>query len=217
MFRRLKTICLKFRSAGIIAGIKWLITTIYNRVIPRNQVIWFTDLTEIDSAGFLLPDHIEVKRYYSLNEIDKEDYKTLVECGTALMGSAGSILIRERLNKGAVLWLLKENGRLAGYRWTIAKDTLLQTYMPQTETDVHEFANEIFPGFRGRNFGQLTFQQTLIMLKNEGFKRYYAEIYKSNIRALKSTAKTVLKQIGVARRFNLLGRNVVIWYDMYNK
>ena len=218
MFRRLKRIADIVRSEGLIAGIKWLIITLYHRVIPQKQVIWRTDLTETNSEGFSLPENIEIKRFYSIDQMEKEDLKTLIEDGTDLMGSAGRILIRERFEKGAVLWLLKVNGQLGGYRWTINNDHVNPTYVPHTEADVHSIGSELLPAFRGRDLFDLFRISSYITLKNEGFKRYYSETYLWNKRAVKSILKnSPRKKIGIATRFRIFGKNVVVWHDMTRK
>jgi hypothetical protein len=217
MFRRLKALYLKVKSNGFVYASKWLITTLYHRLIPQKQIIWYTDLTEIDSEGFSMPDNVVIQRFYSADQVDKEDLKTLIECGTDLMGSAGSILVRERFNKGAVLWLLKENGRLAGYRWSIINNHVTPTYFPHTETDVHSIGIEIFPGFRGGDLFRLFHEGTKVVLKKEGSKRFYSETHLWNKRAVKAYSKTNSHKIGIATRFSVFGKNVVIWHDMTGK
>ena len=217
MIRRLKRLVTTIKSEGVIVGMKWLITTIYHRIIPQKQVIWCTDLTEMDSKGFSMPDNLKIQRFYSIDELDKEDYETLIKYGTDLMGSAGSILIPERFNKGAILWLYKENGILVGYRWTIVNNHVTPTYVPHTKTDVHSIGEEIFPAFRGKNIHQLAMRFVRITSKNEGFKRYYSETYLWNKRAIKSILKGGTRPIGIATRFSIFGKNVVIWHNMTGK
>lgn len=214
MIRRLKRLLKEIDKRGIFGGIKWLITTSYHRLLPQKQIIWCTDLTQMDAEGFSLPDNLKIQRFYSIDQVDKEDLKTLIECGTELMGSAASSLIRERFDKGAVLWLYKENGILAGYRWTIANNHVTPTYLPHTETDVHSIGEEIFPAFRGRNLFLLVRTSCRIIMKNEGFKRFYSETYLWNKRAVKAILKAGGRQFGIATMFSIFGKNVVIWHDM---
>lgn len=217
MNRRLKRLVREIDKRGIFGGIKWLITTSYHRLLPQKQIIWCTDLTQMDTEGFSMPDNLKIQRFYSIDQIDKEDLKTLVECNTELMGSAASSLIQERFDKGAVLWLYKENGILAGYRWTIVNDHVTPTYVPQTKTDVHTIGEEIFPAFRGRNLFLLVRTSNRIIMKNEGFKRLYSETYLWNKRAVKAIIKARGRQFGIATMFSLFGKKVVIWHDMSGK
>lgn len=217
MFRRVRRITNEVRTNGIIAGLGWFFKTIYHRLVPQQQAIYFVDLTEINDKDFILPDSIEVNKYCSMEELDEKDYKILITRSTSLMGSAASTLISQRFAHGAALWLTKENSQLAGYRWTISKDSLLKTYIPHTEADVHDFASELFEEFRGKNILQISFKQIMLTLKKEGYKRCYGEVHLHNIRSVKAYSKTIVIKIGIAKRFNFFGRNVVIWYDMYNK
>lgn len=217
MFRRLNRLAGIVKADGIIAALKWFIITVYHRLIPQKQVIWCTDLTEFNAEGFSLPDNIEIQRFYSIDKVDKEDLKTLIRCGTDLMGSAASKLIPERFNKGAILWLYKENRILVGYRWTIVNNHVTPTYVPHTKTDVHSIGEEIFPAFRGKNLHQLAMRYVRIISKNEGFTRYYSETYLWNKRAIKSILKSGTRPIGIATRFSIFGKNIVIWHDMTSK
>ncbi len=215
MFKKLKGITAVIKSKGVVTGINWLITRVFHRAIPHKQVIWFTDLTELDAEGFSMPNNIRIERFYSVDQVDKQDYKTLAECSSDLMGSAAGRLMHERFIKGAVLWLIKVDGRLAGYRWTIANDHRTPTYMPHSNTDVHNIGAELFPGFRGMYVHQLATAFEKMTLRNEGFKRYYAETYLWNKRALKAILKkTSGRKIGIATRFSFFGKNVVVWHDM---
>ena len=217
MLRRLKRMVSIVKSEGAIVGLTWLITTVYHRVIPQKQVIWSIDLTKVDCEGFSMPEGVEIKRFHSIDEIDKEDYKVLIERGTSLMGSAASILVRERFNKGAVLWLLKKNGQLAGYNWTIINNHVTPTYFPHTETDAHSIGTEIFPDFRGCHLFRLFLEGRKVILKKEGSKRYYSETFLWNKRAIKANLKISLRKIGIATRFSIFSKNIVIWHDMTAK
>lgn len=217
MLRRLKVICRKFKSDGIINCFNWLRIFLYRRIIPQKQVIWYTDLTRLNTKGFILPDNLKLERYDSMEKISEVDLKSLLEFNSDLMGSATSILIPERFQKGAVLWLLKENGQLAGYRWTIVNNHVTPTYFPHTANDVHSIGIEILPNYRGRDLQDNFQKQMWITLKNEGFHRFYSETHLWNKRAIKAFLKTGQAKVGTATRFYFLGKNIVIWHDMSNK
>jgi hypothetical protein len=214
MLRRLKRLVYIIRHEGHIAGIKWLTYAIYHRCIPEKQIIWCMDLTKLNTDGLLLPDNLKLERYHSMKQVDDHDLKTLIAFHSDLMGSATSILIPERFNKGAVLWLLKEDCQIAGYQWTIANNHATPTYFPHTEGDVHSIGIEIMPDYRGHNLQNIFQKQMWIILKNEGFKRFLSETYLRNERAIKAFSKTGQRGIGIASRFNFFGKNVVIWHDM---
>lgn len=217
MLRRFKVIYRKIRSDGLISGMSWLIITLYHRVIPQKMVIWFTDFTLIDDEGFSLPDDLKIQCFHSIDQVNKEDLKILMECKSELMGSAASVFIPDRFNKGGVLWLYKVGGNLAGYCWTIVNNHVTPTYFPHTDADVHCVGTEIFPVFRGGDLFRLFDEGIKINLKKEGARRYYAESYLWNIRAVKAHLKTSARKIGIATIFSVFGKNVVIWHDVSSK
>jgi RimJ/RimL family protein N-acetyltransferase len=133
------------------------------------------------------------------------------------MGSAVCNIIRERFDKGFVLWLLKENGHLAGYSWTIVNNHVTPTYIPHLETDAHIIGLEIFPKYRGGHIFRLFYEEIKIALKKEGSKRLYFEIFLYNKRAIKAFLKTSTRKIGIATPYNLFGKNVIAWHDTTDK
>jgi RimJ/RimL family protein N-acetyltransferase len=132
------------------------------------------------------------------------------------MGSNARKLIEERFSAGATLWLIRKKGHLAGYQWTIPKDPINPTYVPHTETDVHNIAGEVFKPFRDDGVYQESIKKMLFSLKAKGYKRFFSEAYLWNKKAIRAQSKTGLRRIGTARRFDLFGRNVVVWSDMIN-
>lgn len=217
MIRRLRRLSKEIKKRGLWGGIKWLLIITKRKIVPHRQVIWFIDLREIDSETFSLPDNVEVKRYYREDEIEHADYIRLVETGTELMGSNAIQLIKERFNNGAHLWLIKENGQFAGYKWSIVKDPLTPTYIPHTEKDVHGIGGELFEEFRGKGLFEIFDNYQFIALKKDGFSRFYSETYEWRESAVRTLSKSkIRRKIGVAKRFSILGRNIVIWYEMSN-
>jgi hypothetical protein len=199
----------------MIGGIKWLTAKLHFILIPQKQVIWCDDLTKMDAEGFVLPENLKIERYYSIDQISKEDLESFLQQDSDLMGSASSKLLRERLSKGAALWLLKENNHVCGYWWTIANNHVTPTYLPHIDTDVHAIGVELFESFRGRGHLFRHFIKAIqLTLKEEGFKRYYAETYLTNKRALNAIFNVGEHKVGTASRFSLFGKNVVIWHEM---
>jgi hypothetical protein len=219
MKTRLNILAKKIKSDGFLVTLKWFLVTRVRRfrIFPQRKVIWCRDLTEAEDEDFELPPNITITRFRSRDQMDKEDLKVLIENVTDLMGTIASKMIDSRFEKGAVLWLIKEDGHLAGYRWTIENDPLYHTYVPLTEKDVHLLDNELFEGFRGGPLNQLFSKSYRITLKREGFKRAFSETHFWNKRAIKAVLKGGGCQIGIARKFHLFGRTIVIWSDMYNK
>jgi len=217
VFRRIRVVFEKAKSDGVILAVRWAFVRGFRRIIPHRQVIWCVDLTKIDSDGFVLPDNLRIERFYSLDELKVADFRALVEARSELMGSGTERLIRERFEKGAALWMLRVDGKLAGYRWTLANNKMTPTYLPHSESDLHSIGFELFPEFRGRKLFNEFLTAMHVISKSEGFKRCYSETYLWNRRAINALLKVGMRKIGTARRFKLFGRNIVIWHDMSDK
>lgn len=213
MMRRLKRAVKVFSNKGVFHGIKWIMVTLFRKVIPHKQVIWCTIIDEIDFENFKLPENLSVQRVTSISDLSLGDFKTLKE-DTVLMGSAGHIMIGKRFSTGGTLWLLKCEGKLAGYRWYFANDHIHPTYLAYTEKDIHSVGAEILSDFRGKHLAPIFEKEIFRILKGEGLKRCYSETYLWNKQAVKSFLKTDKQKIGIASRFNFFGKNIVIWHDM---
>ena len=111
----------------------------------------------------------------------------------------------------------KIDNQLGGYRWTICSDHFNTTFVPHTEADVHSIGLELLPAFRSRGLFELFRKHFLVTLKKEGFKKLYSETYLYNKRAVKAHLKIGVSKIGIATRFSIFGKNVVIWHDMTSK
>ena len=84
-------------------------------------------------------------------------------------------------------------------------------FYPLIKKDVHLFDGEIFPEFRGRRLNPLFVDYMLSMFKNKGMERAFIEMREWNEANRRSIGKTSFHNIGVARKINVFGRNVVIW------
>jgi hypothetical protein len=215
MLRRLKAIYRVIKTDGLYTGVKWLIVTVYHRLIPQKQIVWCTNLMQReDLAEFVLPDHLSFQRYQAMDQIGKEDLRAFLACSSILMGSATFIIMHERFNKGAILWMLKVNGQVAGYWWTIANNHVTPTYLPHTSKDIHAIGIELFEGFRGGRLLKTFSQAVQSTLKKECYQRYYAETYLWNLNAIKAFQRIGDCKVGTATRFGFFGKNVIIWHEM---
>jgi hypothetical protein len=217
MLIRLKNLKEKIKSDRFLDSFRWFLVRRVRRIFPFRKVIWWTDLTELPEGKFELPENIKITRCISKDGMDKEDLKVLIESGTELMGTNAIKEIDKRFEKGATLWLIKENGCLAGYEWTMAKDSLTHTFVPHVESDIHALDIELFKDFRGRGLYEIHVEYLRNIFKNEGFKRLYFETHLLNKRALRAIMKKEPRILGIARKFYLFGRNIVIWSEMCNE
>jgi ribosomal protein S18 acetylase RimI-like enzyme len=119
--------------------------------------------------------------------------------------------IDQRFDAAAVLWLIKSEGELAGYGWTLQGGTMEPYYFPLGTQDVHLFDFHVFPRYRGRGMNPLLVRHILRRLAAEGLGRAFIEAAEWNRAQLSSLGKTPFRRFGSARKWTALRRTVVFW------
>jgi GNAT superfamily N-acetyltransferase len=117
----------------------------------------------------------------------------------------------QRFAANAELWLLRWNGTIAAYGWTLKGKTVEPHYFPVQPDDVHLFDFFVFPEFRGRNLNPSLVSQILVETGREGCRRALIEAAAWNTAQHSSLAKTPFKKLGVARKFSLGKSTYVTW------
>lgn len=117
----------------------------------------------------------------------------------------------ERFARGASLWLLKVDGKVAAYGWTISKETIEPHFFPLGPNDAHLFDFFVFPEYRGRRFNPLLVNHILARLALEDTSRAFIEAAEWNTAQLSSLGRTFFRKLGYARKWRILGRTVVVW------
>ena len=206
-----------YEKYGFGDSIKWAWNRLLRKFFLKKQIIFFFELSEIDENDYDIPENVEIIIAKKENEVDLKYLKKLIESNTELMGMDAKNMIEERFSSGAWLWLMIMDGILVGYSWTISKDPLRSTFLPYTEKDVHNIGTEFFEEFRYRGLLRILSTYRFVKLKQEGFIRYYTETYEWNKAAIRAIEKDKMQKLGIAKKRKSFGRNIVIWYEMYNK
>jgi len=120
-------------------------------------------------------------------------------------------LMEERFAATAELWLLRWNGTIAAYGWTLRGKTIEPHYFPIEAHDTHLFDFFVFPQFRGRGINPSLIWQILVEIGDDGSRRAFIEAAAWNRAQLASLAKTPFKKLGAARKFRLGKRPLVLW------
>jgi len=154
------------------------------------------------------PDQLKAERKQSQNEIGKQDLQRIVSFWNPRLAHQS---LEERFREGATLWLIRSEGQLAGYGWTLTGHTMRPHYVPLGVNDVHLFDFLVFPEFRGRRINPSLVTHILGQLSREGKTRAYIEVAEWNRTQLTSLNKTGLHFFGVARKMSILGRTFVEW------
>jgi len=179
------------------------------RMFSNRMVLFYLDFPKGEaSSGTRLPQPLTAERKGSQAEMRAEDLEKIVNFWNPRMTQRN---MTERFGQGASLWLIRWEGRLAGYGWTMTGHTIEPHYHPLGANDVHMFDFLVFPEFRGRNVNPSLVDFILDQMTQEGRNRAYIEVREWNKPQLQSLRKTKFQLLGVARKTSLFGRTFVEW------
>ncbi len=176
---------------------------------PR-MVLFYYDLTSCGLTAITenRSDGLKVERKICADEIDSRDLQQILNFWNPELSRCD---LSKRFQKGASLWLIRSNGELAGYGWTLTGGTIERHYFPLGSNDVHLFDFLVFPEYRGRRINPVLVIHILDQMANEGRTRAYIEAAEWNRAQLASLSKTGFRLLGIARKISLLGRTFVQW------
>jgi ribosomal protein S18 acetylase RimI-like enzyme len=179
------------------------------RKFSNRMMLFYLDFPKgAASTGTRLPQPLTAERKGSQAEMSPEDSEKIVNFWNPGVTQRN---MTERFGRGASLWLIRWEGRLAGYGWTMTGHTIEPHYHPLGTNDVHMFDFLVFPEFRGRNVNPSLVDYILDQMTHEGRNRAYIEVREWNKPQLQSLRKTKYQLLGVARKTSLFGRTIVEW------
>jgi GNAT superfamily N-acetyltransferase len=186
--------------------------SVLRRLLSSDRfVLYYYDLVARGCSTSLartLPDRLTVARITSQEEIDQQDWQKIINYWKPELTRRN---FSERFRKGAAVWLIRSEGKLAGYGWTLTGRTIKPHFVPFGSNDVHLFDFLIFPEYRGRGINPLLVTHILDQLAAESRTRAYIEAAEWNHSQLTSLGKTAFHLLGVARKVSLFGRTFVEW------
>ncbi len=119
--------------------------------------------------------------------------------------------LRARYEKGANIWLLKSDGEVLGFIWSIFHEPIAPYFFPLFRDDVHLFDNEIFVKYRGKGLNTILVSNVLFGLRSTACRLAYIETAMWNGPEQRSLKKMRFSRIGFARKLRIFGRNVIVW------
>ena len=180
-----------------------------SRTLFSNRMVLFhCDLSTLSSSATELPRYVRVERKKNEADVRPQDLQEIVLGGNS--NKAGRA-IRERFEQGASLWMIKSEGLLAGYGWTLKGRTIEPHYFRLGQDDVHLFDFYVFPPFRGRRLNPLLVTEILRELASECGGRAFIEAAEWNHPQLASLRKTSFRCIGCARKLRICRSTIVCW------
>lgn len=119
--------------------------------------------------------------------------------------------IDERFAANSELWLVRCEGVIAAYGWTIKGRTMESHFFPLTSGDIHLFDFFVFPEFRGRRLNPVLVWNILVEASRENLSKAFIEAAGWNKPQILSLARTPFRQFGVARKLNVGKLTLVSW------
>ncbi|HET9406345.1 MAG TPA: GNAT family N-acetyltransferase [Candidatus Sulfotelmatobacter sp.] len=180
---------------------------IHRLFFSNRMVLMHCDLTKLDAREDL-PASLTVERKNSQTEISQQDLDEILNFWNA---QEARNEITTRFARKATLWMIKSDGKLAGYVWTMQGDSMVPHYFPLGPHDVHFFDLLIYPGFRGRAINWVLITHVLHELAAGGATRAFSEVKEWNRVSMASFTMTPFQIHGMCRKFVLFDHPIVWW------
>jgi ribosomal protein S18 acetylase RimI-like enzyme len=175
-------------------------------ILQNRKVLYCCDLRALSPMS--LADGLTVERREKLENIGEDEWNQIA---TVIDLERARRTCRNHFAAGALMWLIRANGSVAAYGWTLTGGTLEPYFYPLGERDVHLFDFLTFPEYRGRHINSSLVNFILSRLAAEGKVRAYLETWEWNDSMLRSLRRTSFKQMALARKTTLLGHTFVEW------
>jgi len=199
-----------FKRNGLRPTLRRLGLAAKRSLFSSRMVLFCYDLSAQSRPTSDLPDSPEVERKKNETEISPQDLQELISFWNPKLARRR---IKERFELGASLWLIKADGRLAGYGWSLRGHTVEPHYFPLEPDDVHLFDFYVFPQYRGHGVNPLLVSYILHSLAVEGLGRAFIEAAEWNRAQLASLRRTPFRCFGSARKCTLFQHTIVCWEE----
>lgn len=197
---------------GLIATMSRAVLAVKRTLFSRRMVVFYYDLAATQpEAPLNLPDSLHVERVASYAGLSQPDFQEITGFWNSELAQRN---IRERFEKGASLWLIKSDEKLAGYGWTLQGSTIEPYYFPLAQDDVHLFDFHVFPQYRGCGINPLLVTHILRRFAASRAGRAFIEAAEWNQAQLSSLQKTPFRRLGMVRTVALFGQTFSCWSEM---
>jgi hypothetical protein len=192
-----------FRSTIQRAGV-----AVKRAVFASRMLVFYCDLPTLTVRPMNIPSSMRVDRLRSEAELSPADLQEITSFWNPKQARRN---IEERFAKECSLWLIRSDGKVAGYGWTLQGRTIADYYFPMGPKDVQLFDFYVFPKFRGRALHWLLTAYILQALASEGAARAFADTGEWNQAQISSFRMTPFRRLGLVRSFTIFGRTFVRW------
>lgn len=197
-----------YRRNGLQGTIARTAQATRRALFSNKMVLFYCDLASLGPAIKELPEHFQVERKRSEADVLPNELQAIASVWNPKLAHRN---IQERFLLGASLWMINVDETFAGYGWTLRGHTVEPHYLHLGPNDVHLFDFHVFPQFRGQRLNPLLVTEILRQLAVEAPGRAYIEAAEWNHPQLSSLTRTPFHHLGIARKFDFLGRALVLW------
>jgi ribosomal protein S18 acetylase RimI-like enzyme len=182
------------------------------RGLFANRMVVFS--CDLSKQALNVPDvtpPLTIERLRSAAELNRDDLEAIISLWHPQLARRN---MNERFAKGASLWIVKSESRLAGYGWTLEGGTIEPYFFPLRADDAHFFDFHVFSEFRGQGINPLLVGYILRAFANDGRARAFIEAAEWNEAQLSSLRKTPFRRLGSAVSFTVFGRKFTKWANI---
>lgn len=199
-----------FKRHGFGATIRRAAVAGRRALFSNRMVLLYCDLAPQSSPAAILPKSLTVERHRTQTDVSPSDLEKISTFWNQRLAERN---IKRRFELGASLWLIKSEGHLAGYGWSLRGQTVEPHYFRLGPDDVHLFDFQVFSQYRGRGLNPLLVGHILRNLAVESRGRAFIEAAEWNQPQLASLRNTPFRRLGLASKLTLSRRNIVCWSD----
>lgn len=200
-----------YRRHGMAATLQRMRGAVRRMLFAGRMALFYCDLDNHHLSSANLSSVWKVRQLRARADLTPEHLRQMTEFWNPRLATKN---INDRFARGASLWLVDCEGRLAGYGWTLQGTTMEPYYFPLASDDVHLFDFNIFPQYRGRGLNPFLVDQILCELASQHAGRAFIEAAEWNHAQLASLEKTRFRRLGTVRSFRLMGHTLVFWTEI---
>jgi ribosomal protein S18 acetylase RimI-like enzyme len=197
-----------YRKHGLVNTVGRIGLALKRGLFSNRMIVFYCDLAKQPGVDLLIPNSLTIDQLRAESELSPEDLRAMTSFWSPKQAREN---INERFGKGASLWLLKSEGNLAGYGWSLQGSTIEPYYFPLAPDDMHLFDFHVFPQFRGRGINPLLVTYILRNGSLTGRGRALIEAAEWNEAQLSSLRKTPFRRLGSVRSWTVFGHTFVSW------
>lgn len=193
---------------GFLSTARRLFVSLQRALSCNRMVLFSCDLSSWKPSGATPTPPLIIERKRSQNDLSPQELGLLENSWNSNIMRR---LMAERFQRGASLWVVKWEKQLAGYGWTLTGTTVEPHFFPIGIHDVHLFDFFVFPEYRGKRINSSLVGYILDVLAADGKSRAFIEAEEWNQAQLSSLSRTLFQPLGLALRFRITGKTLVLW------